>query len=102
MIRRPPRSTLFPYTTLFRSIRGCWFSGKRWPSRKFMGRSGGWGGRGGCGKSLCRASARDVADDARALHAAGRRGVVVERVGLGAAVRSEGGRGGEEGRSRGW
>src|SRR2546430_11556682 len=24
MIRRPPRSTLFPYTTLFRSIRACW------------------------------------------------------------------------------
>src|SRR5256885_4395482 len=23
MIRRPPRSTLFPYTTLFRSARGC-------------------------------------------------------------------------------
>src|SRR5258708_27329113 len=23
MIRRPPRSTLFPYTTLFRSILGC-------------------------------------------------------------------------------
>src|SRR5436309_4466270 len=23
MIRRPPRSTLFPYTTLFRSIRDC-------------------------------------------------------------------------------
>src|SRR2546429_2716630 len=23
MIRRPPRSTLFPYTTLFRSIRSC-------------------------------------------------------------------------------
>src|SRR3712207_528013 len=23
MIRRPPRSTLFPYTTLFRSERGC-------------------------------------------------------------------------------
>src|SRR2546422_6498139 len=23
MIRRPPRSTLFPYTTLFRSQRGC-------------------------------------------------------------------------------
>src|SRR5688572_31908485 len=44
MIRRPPRSTLFPYTTLFRSLRVCqcprqrkyhsvwsktWFSGKR-------------------------------------------------------------------------
>src|SRR5690349_22494631 len=27
MIRRPPRSTLFPYTTLFRSVRArkCWF-----------------------------------------------------------------------------
>src|SRR2546422_2639176 len=25
MIRRPPRSTLFPYTTLFRSDRGCVF-----------------------------------------------------------------------------
>src|SRR2546430_17414709 len=26
MIRRPPRSTLFPYTTLFRSIRNCGIS----------------------------------------------------------------------------
>src|SRR3989449_11342394 len=25
MIRRPPRSTLFPYTTLFRSYEGKWF-----------------------------------------------------------------------------
>src|SRR2546430_12894976 len=25
MIRRPPRSTLFPYTTLFRSLRGADF-----------------------------------------------------------------------------
>src|SRR2546422_5523870 len=24
MIRRPPRSTLFPYTTLFRSPLACW------------------------------------------------------------------------------
>src|SRR3712207_7436217 len=24
MIRRPPRSTLFPYTTLFRSMRALW------------------------------------------------------------------------------
>src|SRR5947209_17110986 len=32
MIRRPPRSTLFPYTTLFRSDRrgvGCWFGRRR-------------------------------------------------------------------------
>src|SRR5260370_6733518 len=28
MIRRPPRSTLFPYTTLFRSIPGRWMSRK--------------------------------------------------------------------------
>src|SRR5260370_27183758 len=27
MIRRPPRSTLFPYTTLFRSDSGCLDSG---------------------------------------------------------------------------
>src|SRR5438132_3188814 len=25
MIRRPPRSTLFPYTTLFRSAEGQWY-----------------------------------------------------------------------------
>src|SRR5437588_2319071 len=31
MIRRPPRSTLFPYTTLFRSIRAGRPS-PRWPS----------------------------------------------------------------------
>src|SRR5256885_10410292 len=28
MIRRPPRSTLFPYTTLFRSLPGYWGTGK--------------------------------------------------------------------------
>src|SRR2546428_8448529 len=26
MIRRPPRSTLFPYTTLFRSVPAAWLS----------------------------------------------------------------------------
>src|SRR2546425_7067329 len=29
MIRRPPRSTLFPYTTLFRSLRGSGKDGVR-------------------------------------------------------------------------
>src|SRR5258708_22246107 len=29
MIRRPPRSTLFPYTTLFRSLAGAWRRGQR-------------------------------------------------------------------------
>src|SRR3989475_7781797 len=37
MIRRPPRSTLFPYTTLFRSLRG----GDRAPSRVGVLRQGG-------------------------------------------------------------
>src|SRR2546426_7915848 len=30
MIRRPPRSTLFPYTTLFRSRRGGADAGRGW------------------------------------------------------------------------
>src|SRR2546426_8118605 len=30
MIRRPPRSTLFPYTTLFRSVLGRQGSGLAW------------------------------------------------------------------------
>src|SRR2546428_3509715 len=35
MIRRPPRSTLFPYTTLFRSARRVFQTGRRagFPSR---------------------------------------------------------------------
>src|SRR6266540_6591944 len=63
MIRRPPRSTLFPYTTLFRSLVALclcgpeplvgpriWvcFSGVRFPSSRLVGASGsvsGWGGR---------------------------------------------------------
>src|SRR5258707_6026668 len=32
MIRRPPRSTLFPYTTLFRSLDGVSPEGERAPS----------------------------------------------------------------------
>src|SRR5260370_21510519 len=34
MIRRPPRSTLFPYTTLFRSVRpGMLTTVQDWPGR---------------------------------------------------------------------
>src|SRR3712207_8188310 len=37
MIRRPPRSTLFPYTTLFRSwVQGCSWS---WGYGRFIGRA---------------------------------------------------------------
>src|SRR3712207_8956810 len=44
MIRRPPRSTLFPYTTLFRSLsegsrpksgEECSVDGARWPPNTF-------------------------------------------------------------------
>src|SRR5258707_9119798 len=35
MIRRPPRSTLFPYTTLFRSAHGCCLQRKR-PEREHL------------------------------------------------------------------
>src|SRR5260370_42679476 len=33
MIRRPPRSTLFPYTTLFRSVVGVGAIGRWWSPR---------------------------------------------------------------------
>src|SRR6478672_12205512 len=39
MIRRPPRSTLFPYTTLFRSPRGSRAPGRR-PDGRSAGRRG--------------------------------------------------------------
>src|SRR5258706_330348 len=48
MIRRPPRSTLFPYTTLFRSVLSPGIFGKR-PPRRARGKRrpvwGGWGAR---------------------------------------------------------
>src|SRR2546430_4099993 len=34
MIRRPPRSTLFPYTTLFRSERAAGARARRWLVRR--------------------------------------------------------------------
>src|SRR5260370_39222653 len=36
MIRRPPRSTLFPYTTLFRSIQGPPGSGKTYTGARMI------------------------------------------------------------------
>src|SRR3712207_8522405 len=36
MIRRPPRSTLFPYTTLFRSVVKNFCSTQRIPSASFV------------------------------------------------------------------
>src|SRR2546425_9716089 len=40
MIRRPPRSTLFPYTTLFRSRRRDIRSCKKRPPRRLIRRAG--------------------------------------------------------------
>src|SRR2546422_5585922 len=34
MIRRPPRSTLFPYTTLFRSLSRLGFDGRHFANRR--------------------------------------------------------------------
>src|SRR5256885_9310990 len=42
MIRRPPRSTLFPYTTLFRSVmilHHCTFADERLSRRTFLSRA---------------------------------------------------------------
>src|SRR2546429_4396598 len=54
MIRRPPRSTLFPYTTLFRSVR----RGRvlRWPELRSYARRGPFRAFGPC----ARASPRGV------------------------------------------
>src|SRR2546428_7113535 len=38
MIRRPPRSTLFPYTTLFRSLGVKLFNGRRLVAQDFVHR----------------------------------------------------------------
>src|SRR5258705_6905228 len=40
MIRRPPRSTLFPYTTLFRSCFGVRSDGRRKDGRTERGKDG--------------------------------------------------------------
>src|SRR2546428_8494673 len=56
MIRRPPRSTLFPYTTLFRSLRGEARSQRlhavRRVGRKRAGESSLRGGRGGAARGV--------------------------------------------------
>src|SRR5262245_65629201 len=80
MIRRPPRSSLFPYTTLFRSVGGCSggglvvaegagaFSSSAWDMPQVRVRPGGVGGGGavpgvrGCGKELAGSAAREDRD----------------------------------------
>src|SRR3712207_8296030 len=67
MIRRPPRSTLFPYTTLFRSRRGLLPARARALRRR--------PDRGGGGVGVRRAVPRVDAASAR-RRASGRRGAV--------------------------
>src|SRR2546427_11186338 len=57
MIRRPPRSTLFPYTTLFRSLKAC-AQRTRPVLRSGEPRDGGGGGR----APLLRRQRADLAD----------------------------------------
>src|SRR5690349_23202737 len=60
MIRRPPRSTLFPYTTLFRS-EGSFGRGRRRVDHDRHDVARGSGGRvGGRGGDLCTGDARDA------------------------------------------
>src|SRR5256885_13075453 len=49
MIRRPPRSTLFPYTTLFRSVR--WLRGSNDDAGRGRGAAG-WQAAGGGDRSI--------------------------------------------------
>src|SRR5258708_8249095 len=56
MIRRPPRSTLFPYTTLFRSN-----PGRRLPHTAF--------GTAACGRTGCQRLVHDALDGAGATPA---------------------------------
>src|SRR3712207_7487636 len=74
MIRRPPRSTLFPYTTLFRS-------------RRRRRRRRGWSGRLGA-RGPSRAD-RGSADAARELHAADDHGDRADQAEEDAELRSE-------------
>src|SRR2546425_12371123 len=62
MIRRPPRSTLFPYTTLFRSISS---RRRRWASRSCASRSASGGRSGGAAEGRRNTDSRGFPSEAR-------------------------------------
>src|SRR5688572_32302456 len=74
MIRRPPRSTLFPYTTLFRSL-------KRLASKYGMARPDSFARRFIAGETV-----EEAIEDARALQA---RGMLLTLDYLGESVKSD-------------
>src|SRR5258708_21357957 len=63
MIRRPPRSTLFPYTTLFRSHGPRGGRPDRWVRRAGIGRSDPFCPQVQRGEGLCRAAAGQRTQD---------------------------------------
>src|SRR3712207_6891301 len=68
MIRRPPRSTLFPYTTLFRSEKRRQHGLDGWPHRHHVVRDAGQGGDGRRDR-LARIDQRvELAEDLSAAH----------------------------------
>src|SRR3712207_9280964 len=76
MIRRPPRSTLFPYTTLFRSRRGRRVGARRRPAARRVPRGAARRARGGAAHlpELPALRPPDAARRALAVRAARRRG----------------------------
>src|SRR3989454_9161478 len=91
MIRRPPRSTLFPYTTLFRSPR---HGAERPPARAVAARRAGRGGARAWGRAVARVGARRLvagraAADQVALAARAAPPYGVGRAAPGADARSE-------------
>src|SRR5258707_2496824 len=59
MIRRPPRSTLFPYTTLFRSSAGSWLRAARTTECRVTGKAS------LCGSKAKKRSGRDFTRSVR-------------------------------------
>src|SRR5688572_32269012 len=72
MPRPPPRSTLFPYTTLFRSSPPAQPAARHHKARTEQRQEGGLGNVLGCRRDIRRGSRRDIRRGGREGRAAGR------------------------------